>query len=112
MYFSQILHVLAAMQRGQCPVRHVGEEGQVVAIEVKVQNVELPRAGTDFGQHGEMGGNVPGQFLVEPQRNLPAADEPRISLAVAAGKESYVVTARHERIGEMKSPHAQCRRRA
>ena len=59
------------------------------------------RARTDFGQHGEMGGNVPGQFLVEPQRNLPAADEPRISLAVAAGKESYVVTARHERIGEM-----------
>jgi hypothetical protein len=81
---------------------HIREEGKVVAVEVKVQNVKVSRARADFSQHREVGGHVPSQFLVEPQGNLPATDEPRVSLAVAAGKKSYLVTARHQRIGEMR----------
>ena len=101
MNFAEILHVLAAMQRGQCPVGHVGKERQVVTVQVKVQNVEVPRARADFSQHREMGGHIPRQFLVESQGNLAATDERRVSLAVAAGKKRHIVTARHERIGEM-----------
>jgi hypothetical protein len=97
----QVLDVLPAVQGGQRPVGQVVEQGEVVAVEMKMKNVELVGHLPHGGKHGEMRRQVPGLLLVQPQGDVPAGHELRPGLAVAAREQRDVMPALDQSIGKM-----------
>ena len=63
-----------------------------------MENVEVVRALSNLGQHGEMSRNVPRELFVEPQRYLSAGNQFRPSLDIATREKRHLMTALNQRV--------------
>src|SRR5690606_40034385 len=96
-----VADVEAAVQRGHRPVCDIGEQRQMPALGVKVQDVELVHSLADLAQHVKVRGNVPREAVIEPDCLAAAGNEPGVAPAVSAREQGNLVSAPDEFVGKM-----------
>ena len=94
--------ILAAVQGGDGPARHLVEDGEMKLIDVKMQDVELGRHAANLVEHQHVVGDDVFHRGVQSQRLRTARHELRRGDRLAAREQGHVMALRHQFLGDVR----------